>query len=256
METAMNLPNLAADLTAALRLDRAPIGVAFVEDSAVPAGVPAFAGAVAAGCVFWQEAAKGPISTSTSDHEMCSIGVYTHNLADPSAAHGEQLGAVLGVLAGMQYARPEDVAQIPVLQSRPRQVLYFPLAESPVDPGVVLLFARANQGLILAEAIQQVESGLPPAMGRPACAVIPQVMNSGRAALSLGCCGARAYLSAMTDDIALWALPGQHVEKYVERIQSLAQANEVLTKFHDLRRQDVDAGGKPTYQESMARLQG
>ena len=35
-----------------------------------------------------------------------------------------------------------------------------------------------------------------PAMGRPACAVVPQAINSGQAALSLGCCGARAYLDS------------------------------------------------------------
>lgn len=53
---------------------------------------------------------------------------------------------------------------------------------------------NANQTLILSEATQQVEKQNPPAMGRPACAVVAQVMNTGRAALSSGCCGARAYL--------------------------------------------------------------
>jgi hypothetical protein len=39
-----------------------------------------------------------------------------------------------------------------------------------------------------------VEGGSPPAMGRLACAIMPQVGNTGRSALSLGCCGAGAYL--------------------------------------------------------------
>jgi hypothetical protein len=72
----------------------------------------------------------------------------------------------------------------------------------------VLLFGKADQMLILFEASQQVERGLPPAMGRPACAIVPQAKNTGRAALSLGCCGARAYLDVLTAAVALWAIPG------------------------------------------------
>ena len=71
-----------------------------------------------------------------------------------------------------------------------------------MPPDMVLLFVNANQTLILSEATQQVENQNAPAMGRPACAIVPQVMNTGRAALSLGCCGARAYL-----DIAAGATP-------------------------------------------------
>jgi hypothetical protein len=43
-----------------------------------------------------------------------------------------------------------------------------------------------------------------PATGRPACAVIPQVLNCGKATLSLRCCGARAYVDVLTDSVALW----------------------------------------------------
>ena len=68
-------------------------------------------------------------------------------------------------------------------------------------------------------------------MGRPACAVVPQVMNTGRAALSLGCCGARAYLDRLTDDVAIFAIPGAKLEAYTRRIESLAKANAVLGKL-------------------------
>jgi hypothetical protein len=80
------------------------------------------------------------------------------------------------------------------------------------------------------------------------------VANSGRAALSLGCCGARAYLDALTDDIALWALPGARIAQYVEKVEKLSKANDLLTTFHTRRRQDVADGQTPTYGESLARL--
>ena len=85
--------------------------------------------------------------------------------------------------------------------------------------------------------------------------MIPQVANTGRSALSLGCCGARAYLDALTDDVAVYALPGARIGEYAGRIGELAKANEVLTSFHALRRRDIEAGGRPTIQESLARLQ-
>jgi uncharacterized protein (DUF169 family) len=123
-----------------------------------------------------------------------------------------------------------------------------------LSPDVVLLFVNANQTLILSEATQQVENQNPLAMGRPACAIVPQVMNTGRAALSLGCCGARAYLDVLNDSVAIFAIPGEKLSAYTKRIEALSTANAILTKFHHLRRQDVDAGRSPTIKESLAAL--
>ena len=78
---------------------------------------------------------------------------------------------------------------------------------------MVLLFADARQGLVLSEAIARVDGGVPPAMGRPACAALPQAFNHGVAAMSLCCGGARAYLDALSDDTALWALPGSRLDR-------------------------------------------
>jgi uncharacterized protein (DUF169 family) len=118
----------------------------------------------------------------------------------------------------------------------------------------VILFVNASQTLILSEATQQVENETPPAMGRPACAIVPEVMNTGRAALSLGCCGARAYLDILTDGIAVFAIPGMKLDAYIQRIQALASANSILSKFHQIRRRDVGAGQSPTVNDSLAAL--
>jgi uncharacterized protein (DUF169 family) len=145
---------------------------------------------------------------------------------------------------------------IPVLQSQSKFVVYAPLAQAAVSPDVVLLFVRADQMLILSEAVQQVENASAPAMGRPACAVVPQVVNTGRAAVSLGCCGARAYLDVLTHDTAIFAIPGAKLDTYVERIEALAKANTVLANFHQIRRRDVEAGKLPTVKESLAATAG
>jgi uncharacterized protein (DUF169 family) len=242
---------IAQSLTKSLELTQPPIAVCLTDS--VPAGVERWSGRIPAGCRFWQEAANRVFATSAEDHDLCSIGLYTHNLEMAPAA-ATDLGDALKVFAQLSYVRDEDVAAIPVLASKPKHVIYGPLAGIPVDPDVVLLFVRADQTLILSEASQQLEGGAPPAMGRPACAIIPQASNTGRSALSLGCCGARAYLDVLSDDVALYAVPGATLNAFAERVAALSKANGILSKFHQIRRKDVEAGARPTIEESLMAL--
>jgi uncharacterized protein (DUF169 family) len=243
---------IAASLTESLKLSQPPVAICLSDT--LPEGVAEWSGQSPAGCRFWQEAASRTFATSAADHERCSIGQYTHAL-EMSPAAGEDLQDALKVFADLTYVRPEDLAAIPVLAAKSRYVIYGPLAEAPAPPDVVLLFVRADQTLILSEASQQLEGGLPPAMGRPACAVVPQARNTGRSALSLGCCGARAYLDVLTDDVALYAVPGASVADFAARVFALSQANAILTQFHQIRRRDIEAGKSPTIKESLAALQ-
>jgi uncharacterized protein (DUF169 family) len=243
--------SLAQILTQALKLDRPPIAICFADQ--VPAGVKQFTGSVPAGCRFWQEAAAGVFATAPSQHDLCGVGIYTHNL-EASPAAQKDLGDALKVFADLGYVREQDIPLIPVLNNRPQSVIYGPLSQVPMAPDVVLLFVNADQALILSEASQQLDGGLPPAMGRPACAVVPQAMNSNQTALSLGCCGARAYLDILTPGVAVYAIPGVKLEAFTERVAALAKANAVLTAFHTLRRKEVEAGGHPSVQESLAAM--
>jgi hypothetical protein len=83
---------------------------------------------------------------------------------------------------------------------------------------------------------------------------VPQVLNHGNAAMSLGCCGARAYLDALTDSVAMWALPTSKLDRYCAEITVLARANKTLTTFHTRRREDVEAGKQPSVRQSLERL--
>ena len=154
----------------------------------------------------------------------------------------------------LNYVRPSEVVALPVIKDAVAHIIYGPLARFPLPIDVVILFAQAQQSLILSEAVTRVDQGIPLAMGRPACAMIPQVLNHGNAAMSLGCCGARAYLDSLTNDIAMWALPGAKLEEYSAEIAGLARANQTLTIFHRRRRADVEAGKQPTVKESLARI--
>lgn len=239
---------IAEELTSLLQLKQPPIAITFADD--LPAGVSSYDGLAPAGCRFWQEAADTTFATSSADHSLCAIGVHTHNL-QPSPEQQTDLMDALKVFADLGYVRQEDIPQIPVLESRSRHVVYAPLSAAPLPPAVVLLFVSPNQMLIVSEAVQQVENRNAPALGRPACAIVPQVVNSGRAALSLGCCGARAYLDNFTDDVAIFALPGANLSAYVDRLRILSSANSMLSRFHHMRRTDIASGNRPSVQHSL-----
>lgn len=244
--------DLSRRLIDAIALEAPPVAVSFHQE--LPASAPKADAPVPAGCKFWEIGNSGPVVTDAGDHRFCSVGIYTHNMDGAPATQSRELEETLAAMQGLGYVRPEEVAALPVIESSPRFVQYAPLAQATVPPSVVLLFARAAQGLVLTEAMARVDGATPLAMGRPACALVPQVMNSGRSASSLGCCGARAYLDVLDDNVALWGLPGEKLEQYADAIETFAKANSVLTLFHQQRRTDVEAGASPTVKESLSRL--
>ena len=245
--------SIAQTLTESLKLRVAPVAVCVTDKP--PQGVPGPSKPAAAGCVFWERGAQSAFVTSPKDHDNCAVGMYTHHMPLVTASQQADLNDCLKVFGDLGYVRPEDIAGIPVLKDEAKYVVYAPLASTPLPPSAVLLFANSRQSLAITEAVQQVEPGVPPALGRPACAVIPQAINTGKPALSLGCCGARAYLNVLTDDFALWALPGARIGDYAARIKVLVQANDILTQFHQLRREDIETGKSPSVRESVDRLQ-
>ncbi|MBF2760990.1 MAG: DUF169 domain-containing protein [Ectothiorhodospiraceae bacterium AqS1] len=238
-------------LSTALELSSPPVAMALCDET--PSGVADFGGSVPAGCVFWQEAAKRTFSTSAADHALCSIGIHTMNLENAPAEQPEELRASLEAMTGLGYVSPEEVAAIPTAPAPKRHALYGPLSDFPIDADVVLLFVDARQSLIVSEAAARVDADLPPAMGRPACAGVAKALE-GRAVMSLGCCGARAYLEALNDNTALWALPAKKLDRYCEAIETFAGANKTLGAFHRQRQQDVMAGERPSVSESLARI--
>ncbi len=238
-------------LTTALGLSLPPVAMALCDR--VPDHIPEFGDSVAAGCVFWQEATTRCFATSAKDHALCSIGIHTMNLEPSPQEQPEELRASLEAMTGLGYVSADEVAAIPTAPDPKRHAVYGPLSDFPMEPDVVLLFVDARQSLVLSEAAARVDADLPPAMGRPACAGVAKAL-AGRAVMSLGCCGARAYLDALDDNTSLWALPAKSLDRYCAEIDTFGRANGILGTFHRQRRQDVMAGERPSVKESLARI--
>ena len=247
-----NEESLKDRLQGALGLDAAPVAVSFCD--AAPAGIATPDARVAAGCSFWEVGAAKAVVTGAEHHQFCSIGVHTHTIAGAPASQMDELGAALSAMQGLDYVRPDEVEALPVMAKASKHVVYAPLGETDVAPDVVLLFANGVQSLIITEAVARVDGAIPGAMGRPACALVPAVINSGKSVSSLGCCGARAYLDTLSDGVALWGLVGSRIAEYVAEIEKLAHANSVLTRFHANRRQQIADGASPTVGETLATL--
>jgi uncharacterized protein (DUF169 family) len=225
--------NPAQQLEDLLELRTPPVALAFRDTP--PAGVPRVAVAGPSGCTCWKQAALGKtFYTEASDHYGCPIGSYTHGVDLPPDQEKE-LEGVVGKMLQLGYLRAEEIPGIPRRQGAFGVAVYAPLAGAPFEPDVILVRGNAKQVMLLAEAAQAAgvaaESGL---MGRPTCAVIPEVLRTQRSAASLGCIGNRVY-TGLADDELYFALPGKELRAVVEKLATIVNANHELESYHRAR---------------------
>ena len=213
-----------------LELKCTPIAIAFRSEA--PRGVARVSKAAASGCSYWKLAAEGYVFyTEPSDHYGCAIGSYTHGV-DLPPAQGKELEGMIETMVGLHYLKMEEVPAIPRREQPFGVVIYAPLAQVPVEPDVVIVRGNAKQMMLLAEATNAAgvssASGI---MGRPTCAMIPAVMKSQGAAISLGCIGNRVY-NELDDDEMYAALNGLAISRITDRLEAITSANLQLKRFH------------------------
>ena len=235
----MNVKHMAAKLSDLLGLRVAPVAVAF--RAAAPAGVGRVEQAGPAGCAYWRWAAEGRVFyTEAADHHNCPVGAYTHGVTLP-ADRARELEGVVGTMVGLQYIRMEEVQTLPRLTAPFGVAVYAPLADAPVDPDVVLVRGTARQIMLVAEAARAAGIGHDgPALGRPACSMIPEAMRAARGNTSLGCIGNRVY-TGLGDDELYFTVPGARLDEVVLKIETIVHANRELEHYHEGRRQALGA---------------
>jgi uncharacterized protein (DUF169 family) len=223
----------ATQLSELLHLSKLPVAVAF-RDTA-PDGMSRIDTAAPSGCTYWKQAAAGrTFYTEASDHYGCPVGSHTHGIDLPEE-NAKELEGLIGTMVELSYIDMSEVPSIPRREGTFGVVLYAPAAEADFDPDVVMVCGNAKQLMLLVEAAHAAgvvaESSV---VGRPTCAAIPAVMQSGRTAANLGCIGNRVY-TEMADDELYVALPGGQVDAVVEKLATIVHANDELEKFHSAR---------------------
>jgi len=216
-----------------LGMSSAPVSITFLD--AAPPGVAHVAAVEPASCGYWRRASAGEVFyTVADDHKRCPVGAHTHNVT-LTPAEKQELTGLLETMVGLSYLKAEEIPRIPTRKTPLRVAVYSPLDRAPVPPEVVLVRGNARQLMLLAEAAQAAGAAATgPVMGRPTCAVLPEAIESGRTAASLGCVGNRIYTGA-TEDEAYFAIPGAQLAAVEEKLAIVMRANEELEKFHRAR---------------------
>jgi uncharacterized protein (DUF169 family) len=220
-------------LSRILRLRNHPVAMTFRETA--PHGVPQFAGTEPSSCSFWRLAAEGrTFHTVAADHYNCPIGSYTHNVPLP-AARADELNQTLGLMTEIGYVRMEEVPKIPRLPQTPGVIIYAPLATTPIDPDVVVVSAQPGRLMVLHEAALRAGADVQaPMFGRPTCMAVPAALTMGVVS-SIGCIGNRVYTDLPDDELYV-TIPGKDVERIVDELGVINQANTLLSDYHRGRR--------------------
>lgn len=222
--------NAANQITELLGLRKSPVAVKF--DKQAPSGVPRIDQPAVAGCSYWKLAAEGQtFYTKAEDHYGCPVGAHTHGVNLP-ADKAKELEGLVGTMVQLQYLSMDEVPGIPHREEPFEVAIYAPLAEAKFVADVVLVSGNARQMMLLAEAAHAVgilsEGSV---VGRPTCAAIPAVMQSGHTATNLGCIGNRVYTS-MPDDELYFAFAGSQLDAVNDKLSTIVHANRELEKFH------------------------
>jgi uncharacterized protein (DUF169 family) len=232
----MNYAQLEKQFSAQLSLTHRPVAVAPLTDA--PAGVEKFEGVQPSGCSYWTLASEGRVFyTVAADHYNCSIGSHTHNMPLPEdRAH--ELSDTLGFMADIGYLRMEEVPSIRQLQETPGVVVYAPLGDTPVEPGVVLFWGPPGKVMLLQEAA--LRAGVAAqlnTLGRPTCMVVPAALSHGVVA-SAGCIGNRVY-TGMDESELYVAVPGRDLQRIADETATIASANATLQQYHEDRKRQL-----------------
>lgn len=220
----------ATTLIESLGLDQSPVAIAFRESA--PEGIARIESAAPAGCTYWKYAAQGQTFYSeAADHYGCPIGSHTHGIELPDE-QAKELDGLIGTMVSLSYIDPDEVAGIPRRTEPFGVAIYAPLADADFEPDVVLITGTAKQLMLLAEAAHAAGVGNEPsAVGRPTCAAIPAVMQSGLTATNFGCIGNRVYTELADDDL-YFLIAGAKLDAVVGKLTTIVHANRELEKFH------------------------
>ena len=226
----MDCSTLGDTLRDLLHLRLSSVAISFQQS--VPEGVDRVSDAAASGCTYWKLAGNGRVFyTEASDHFNCTIGAYTHNVALPEDK-SKELEEMVGTMVQLDYITMDEVQELPRRTESFGVAVYSPLEKSICEPDVVIVRGNAKQIMLVAEAARAAGVGdQGAAMGRPACAMIPQAMQTSHGTTSLGCIGNRVY-TELADDELYFVIPGEQIEEVVGKLDRIVRANEQLETMH------------------------
>jgi uncharacterized protein (DUF169 family) len=207
----------------AITFSAAPIEGVAPFDTPMPAPSPdGRTGRVAAGCVFWMHGTDRTFSTVAEDHGNCSVGSWTHGFIplEEAATRGD-----VGALMESGWVTMEMVPHIPTVQEKPGAVTYGPLAETPVDPDVVLIRLTAKSLMVLSDALPGLKIE-----GKPQCHIVAMAKEHNEVAASVGCALSRVRTEMPSTDHTC-AIPAGRLGEVVDAIERTAETDAIVARY-------------------------
>lgn len=223
---------LSSQLSDLLSLAHAPLAITFSKEA--PRDVPMHEGAipepagdgrtgrVPAGCVFWMDASDRTFSTVPEDHANCSVGSVTHGLKTLEEVSGN---SDVAAMLECGWITEDVVPLIPSVQERPNYITYGPLADTAMDPDVVLLRVNSKQAMTLHGAVPGIRME-----GKPQCHIIPLAIENGDASLSLGCMLSRVR-TGLTNNEMTCAIPARRLSEVVGSLSRCCEADAAVSVY-------------------------
>lgn len=224
--------NLAERLSAALRPSVPPIAITFSADP--PGGVDRFddplppptpdgrTGRVAAGCVFWIKATDRTFTTVPEDHGNCSVGSLTHGLVALEQLEGR---ADIQALVASHWVAPDALSSLPVVAGHPGAVTYGPLAETPIDPDLVLVRLTGRWLMTLFDAVPDVR-----VEGKPQCHILALAREHQQVVVSVGCMLSRTRTGMASTDVTC-AIPAGRLAEVIESLERVGAADAAVATY-------------------------
>ena len=233
------LSRIAEELTRALRLDRPPVQITYLESA--PAGILEHPGGVPSVCTFFAFGTRSAFYAGLPKHEDCEIGAFVLGIP-PQGPVGERLMATIGDMQKEGYLNPGEEARVPHNPTPPRFVAYGPLGAFSFPPTGVLLFADPHGAMLAAEAAGSGEgsdSWSVPTNGRPMCAILPILNQGAPVAMSLGCTGSRIYTDLGIDKMIV-GIRGDRLRTFAEKLGRVVRANEFVRREDSARKSKAE----------------
>ena len=161
-------------------------------------------------------------TTVAADHGNCSVGSLTHGFATLDEVAGR---ADVAALLESGWVTMDMIPTIPVVADRPDFVTYGPLAETSVDPDVVLIRINGKQLMVLADTLPGLRIE-----GKPQCHIVAVAKQQGEVAVSVGCMLSRTR-TAMPSAEMTCAIPASRLDNLVDRIQATATTDATVASY-------------------------
>jgi uncharacterized protein (DUF169 family) len=117
------------------------------------------------------------------------------------------------------------VPQIPVITHAPGAVTYGPLAETTIDPDVVMLRLTARQLMVLSDALPGLRIE-----GKPQCHIVAVAKEQREVAASVGCQLSRVRTGMSNAEMTV-AIPASKVAPTIDALLATAAADDAVARY-------------------------